>query len=69
MENFLPKEQVDPEHVLVSFNSISYKRVMDFSANFMADILASGFFTSHDPATCKLICKTKKKFDSLKKEG
>lgn len=68
MENFLPPEKVEePEHNLVSFPANRYSEVMEMCEDFPADILASGFFTNNDPENCQLICKTKQKYDSLKR--
>lgn len=66
-EHFLPPDVPPiPQHLLFVFDAYKRQNIFDACQPFIEDILAFGYFSSEDIATCTLLAKTTDKYDLLK---
>lgn len=62
----LISQEMTPQHLLFVFDAYKRQNIFDACKPDLNDVLAFGFFSSEDIATCELLAKTVDKYELLK---
>lgn len=61
----LPEPEPIPPHLLIAFDAFKKNEVLQLTADYPAETMHLGFFTSSDPENAKLIAKTVDQYDKI----